>query len=92
MSYSLLTGRPLHFGSVVPLGPELKLLTDDAAPQYVLIIELLPDDRDIYSQPEGQITDDKSLIQFLWVIPIFCSEAEFIAREGDEEFINLFLS
>ncbi|WP_412028878.1 suppressor of fused domain protein [Deinococcus yunweiensis] len=89
-SYSRITGQYLGLGSVLPLGTDHFLLVD-RHPQFILLMEPLLDDANVYGSLQGQMHTPDATVQFLWAVPIYASEREYISTSGDEAFINRFL-
>lgn len=91
-AYSLFTQRFVGIGHVLPVGEHFRLL-DGPERQYVLLLEPFVDDQLTFTdRPDGQLAVGDTLIQFLWLIPIYESETWFIRRFGYDVFAETFIT
>ena len=89
--YSRFSRKFFSIGSTIPLGEKFKLLKDQQK-QFLFFIEPFFDDKHAFTEePDGQIIQDKNLLQFLWAIPIYESEVKFILSNGFEVFAEEYL-
>lgn len=86
--YPFLTNSFLSVGSVVSL-PEGKTLVEGSSIDLLYLTFPYEDDRNWDAEPFGQISTSQYLVQMLWVLPIYQSEAQFLYGHGLEAFDSL---
>jgi Suppressor of fused protein (SUFU) len=85
-NYPYLVNEFVYSGSVIPFGENIL----NSQMNYLYLTDPYEDDAEIYSKfPDGQMILPNKVIQTLWIIPIYSSEADEIKKYGAEHFDSL---